>query len=256
MDAYGKFAEIYDSLMEDVPYQDIADVIDQELQSHQVDNKIILDMACGTGTLTAILKQKGYDMIGTDLSPEMLHVAQEKCPDTLFLLQSMEELELYGTVGCICCCLDSINYLTEDGALDHVFHLCNNYLEPNGLLIFDINSEYKFQNILADNIYTFENEKVYYTWENYYMDDEKLCDFYLTFFVREGELYSRFDETHTERCYSKQEITDALEKNGFAVKNIYDGFTQKPAHDESERLFFVCENVDSIQLKYSTEESK
>ncbi len=254
MDAYGKFAQIYDSLMEDVPYHDIADIIDREVKLQKVNNPLILDMACGTGTLTRLLKKKGYDMIGTDLSPEMLYVAQEKCPEALFLQQSMEELELYGTVGSICCCLDSINYLTEDGALDHVFHLCNNYLEPNGLLIFDINSEYKFQNILAENIYTFDNEHVFYTWENDYVEEEKLCDFYLTFFVKEGALYSRFDETHTERCYSENEIRESLQKNGFAVKHVYDGFSQNPAHSKSERLFFVCENVDSIQLKHCAEE--
>lgn len=250
MDAYGKFAEVYDALMEDVPYGEIANLIEQEIKAQGVQNPLVLDLACGTGTLTGLLQKKGFDMIGADSSAEMLFVAQKKHPDILFLNQSMEDFELYGTVGSICCCLDSINYLTEDSALDTVFRLCNNYLEPGGLLLFDINSEYKFSHVLADNIFTFDSGDIFYTWENYYMKEEKLCDFYLTFFVKHGSLYERFDETHTERCYSENEIREALTRNGFAVKKVLDGFTNHPAHKESERLFFVCENVDSIQLKH------
>lgn len=250
MNAYGKFAEVYDALMQDVPYGEIANLIEQEIKAQGVPNPLVLDLACGTGTLTGLLQKKGFDMIGADSSQEMLFVAQKKHPDILFLNQSMEDFELYGTVGSICCCLDSINYLTEDGALDTVFRLCNNYLEPGGLLLFDINSEYKFSHVLADNIFTFDSDDIFYTWENYYMKDEKLCDFYLTFFVKQGSLYERFDETHTERCYSETEIREALARNGFSVKKVLDGFTNHPAHQESERLFLVCENVDSIQLKH------
>jgi len=172
------------------------------------------------------------------------------------LNQSMDVFELYGTVGAICCCLDSVNYLTDDGALDRLFRLCNNYLEPDGLLIFDINSEYKFKHILADNIYSYDTGNIFYSWENFYMEEEKLCDFYLTFFVKNGETYRRFDETHTERCYSQSEVCDALNQNGFSVEKILDGFSEETAHEQSERLLFVCKNIDSIQLKHCTEETK
>lgn len=249
MDAYGKFAAIYDRLMEDVPYETIAAMISCELEQQKIKNNLILDLACGTGTLTRLLRKKGFDMIGADISEEMLIKAQEKNPDVLFLNQPMEEFELYGTVGAIVCCLDSFNYLTEDGALDQVLHLCNNYLEPNGLLMFDINTAFKFENILSNNIYTFDNGDIYYIWENDYSIDEKLCDFYLTFFVKNGQQYDRFDEVHTERCYSDEEICAALERNGFRVKRKYDGFSNMKPNPESERVFYVCENVDSIQLK-------
>lgn len=96
----------------------------------------------------------------------------------------MEDFELYGTVGAIVCCLDSLNYLTEEGALSRVFQLCNNYLEPGGLLMFDMNTEHKFRTVLANNIFTFDNEDIYYTWENDFSEEDKLCDFYLTFFVK------------------------------------------------------------------------
>ncbi len=248
MDTYGKFAALYDRLMEDVPYQEIADKIEREIKRGKQPNNLVLDLACGTGTITKLLSKKGFDLIGADASFEMLNEARKKNPDVLFLHQSMEEFELYGTVGTIVCCLDSINYLTEDGALDRTFHLCNNYLEPSGLLLFDINSEYKFTNILSDNIFTFDNEEIYYVWENHYVQDERLCDFYLTFFEKEGAQYNRFDEVHTQRCYSDKEICDALIRNGFSVKKKYDGFSDHEASTDSERIFYVCENVDSIQL--------
>ena len=249
MDAYGKFASVYDRLMDDVPYKDIARIIDSEIKQSKQSNNMVLDLACGTGTLTALLSKKGYDMIGADNSAEMLFQAQMKNPGVLFLNQSMEAFELYGTVGAIVCCLDSVNYLTEDGALDQLFHLCNNYLEPDGLLMFDVNSEFKFAHTLADNIYTFDNEEIYYVWENDYSDQERLCDFYLTFFLRHGDVYERFDEVHTERCYSDAEICDALCRNGFSVLKKLDGFSDRPAKKESERIFYICKNIDPIQLK-------
>ncbi len=251
MDAYSKFAQVYDELMEDVPYEEIADIVDSKIKKYGVKNNIVLDLACGTGTLTKKLSQKGYEMIGADSSPEMLQQAQEKNPDVLFLNQPMEDFELYGTVGAIVCTLDSVNYLLDDESLFEMFRLCNNYLEPDGLLIFDVNTEYKFKNTLADNIFTFDSEKIFYTWENNYVEEEKLCDFYLTFFVKEEDCYFRFDEVHTERAYSDEEILKALKTNGFSVVEKLDDFTDEKAKDSSERVMYVCKNIDSIQAKHS-----
>ncbi len=251
MEAYSKFAEIYDVLMEDVPYSKIADLVDAKIKKYNIKNNIVLDLACGTGTLTKKLAEKGYEMIGADASAEMLQMAQEKNPGTLFLNQPMEDFELYGTVGAIVCSLDSVNYLLDDESLYKTFRLCNNYLEPHGLLIFDINTEYKFKNVLADNIFTFDNEEIFYAWENNYVEEEKLCDFYLTFFVKERERYSRFDEVHTERAYSDDEITKALESNGFCIVEKLNDFTGNPANECSERVMYVCKNIDSIQAKNS-----
>jgi len=250
MDAYSKFAEIYDDLMDDVPYKKIAEIVDRKIKKYEIKNNIVLDLACGTGTLTKELSRRGYEMIGADISAEMLQKAQEKNPDTLFLNQPMEDFELYGTVGAIVCSLDSINYLLDDESLYETFRLCNNYLEPDGLLIFDINTEYKFKNVLSENIFTFDSENIFYTWENNYIDEEKLCDFYLTFFVKDGEQYTRFDESHTERAYSDEEIEKALTVNGFSVVEKLDDFTDTPATDKSERVMYVCKNIDSIQAKH------
>jgi len=250
MDAYSKFAQVYDSLMDDVPYKKIAEIIDSKIKKHDIKNKIVLDLACGTGTLTKELSKKGYELIGADLSYDMLERAKEKNPDVLFLNQSMDDFELYGTVGTIICSLDSVNYLLEDKSLYKMFKLCNNYLEPDGLLIFDINSEYKFKNILANNVYTFDNDEIFYVWENDYIEEENLCDFYLTFFVKESEVYTRFDEVHTERMYTDDEIVKALTENGFKILEKLDDFTENPATKTSERVMYVCKNFDSIQAKY------
>lgn len=251
MDTYGRFAKIYDRLMKDVPYEDIAKIVDKKIKKHKIKNNIILDLACGTGTLTKALADKGYEMIGTDASFDMLQVAKEKNPDVLFLNQSMEDFELYGTVGAIVCSLDSINYLLDDDSLYNTFKLCNNYLEPDGLLIFDINTEYKFKNILSDNIYTYDSDDIFYVWENNFSQEEKLCDFYLTFFVKDGNNYSRFDEVHTERAYSEREIEKALAYNGFEVVEKLDDFTDKKSIKTSERITYICKNIDSIQTKHT-----
>ena len=250
MDAYSKFAEVYDSLMDDVPYEKIADIIDSKIKKHNIKNKIIFDLACGTGTLTKELLKKGYELIGADISYDMLEKAQEKNPDVLFLNQSMDDFELYGTVGVIVCCLDSVNYLLDDESLHKMFKLCNNYLEPDGLLIFDINTEYKFKNILADNIYTYDDEKIFYVWENNFIEEEKVCDFYLTFFVKKNDVYTRFDEVHTERMYTDDEIVKALTENGFKILEKLDDFTDNSATKNSERVMYVCKNIDSIQAKH------
>lgn len=250
MDEYTKFAKIYDILMEDVPYNKIADIVDKKIKKYGTKNNIILDLACGTGTLTKALSSKGYELIGADISYDMLQVAKEKNPDVLFLNQSMDDFELYGTVGAIVCSLDSVNYLLEKESLFNMLHLCNNYLEPGGLLIFDINTEYKFKNILSDNIYTYDNDEIFYVWENHFISDEALCDFYLTFFVKNGENYERFDEIHTERMYKNAEIAKALTANGFEIIEKLDDFTDKPANDMSERVLYVCKNIDSIQAKH------
>ncbi len=250
MDAYSKFAEVYDELMSDVPYKKIAEIIDSKIKKYNIENNIILDLACGTGTLTNELSKKGYEMIGADLSYDMLQIAQEKNPDVLFLNQSMDEFELYGTVGTIVCCLDSVNYLLDEKRLNKMFKLCNNYLDPDGLLIFDINTEYKFKNILADNIYTYDNDDIFYVWENDFCEEKKLCDFYLTFFVKENGCYKRFDEVHTEKMYTDDEMVKALTVNGFKVLEKLNDFTDEIATDESVRVIYVCKNIDSIQAKH------
>ena len=241
--SYGKFAELYDELTFDVEYKRYADFIEWLIKEHNIKPELVFDLACGTGTMANELSERGYDLIAADASAEMLGCAIKKygTDKILFLNQPMQEFELYGTVDVIICMLDSINYLTEPEDLFETFALCNNYLNDGGLLIFDVNSEYKFKNILADNVYTYEKDDIFYVWENDFCEEEKLCDFYLTFFRRdESGFYERIDEHHTERCYTDDEITDALEENGFEISGKFDDYTKNEAKNESERILYCA----------------
>lgn len=237
---YMDFAKIYDRLIcEDIDYGAIADFVQKCFDKMGVKPELMLDLACGTGTLTSIFAERGYDMIGADLSVEMLSVAREKNADILFLCQDMRELELYGTVDAAVCMTDSLNYITEYEDLCRVFKLVKNYLNPDAPFIFDMNSHYKLSEIISDNIFTYDNDEVYYTWENEYDEQCRCADFYLTFFIKENELYRRFDEHHTQKAYTSDEVVQALREAGFSQISIYDGYSFSEAREDSERLVYA-----------------
>ena len=171
----------------------------------------------------------------------MLDVAMQKSmgKNILYLNQDMRSFELYGTVDVIICLLDSFNYITDIKDLEHIFALCKNYLNPDGLLIFDINTKYKFENVLSDNTFTYDSDEVFYVWENNYDRETKLCEFFLTFFVEDDGKYERIDEYHLERCYEDNEIENALKNAGFDnVKRYGDMTLEMPKNDE-ERVFYL-----------------
>lgn len=241
MSCYTDFAYIYDMLTEDVEYQKRADYLELLFKKYLKDKPVLIaDIGCGTGTMCSILSDRGYDMIGIDSSASMLNVAREKSEgkDILYLLQSMTEFELYGTVDVCLSLLDSVNYLTDDDDFDRLIKLVKNYLNPGGLFIFDINTPYKFENILADNIYTYENEKVFYTWENSF--DGKICEFYLNFFVEnENGTYNRITEQHFERCYQIEELVDIIKNNGMTVVSVFGDLSEKMYKNSDERVYFI-----------------
>ena len=228
-------------LTEDVEYQKRADYLELLFKKYLKDKPVLIaDIGCGTGTMCSILSDRGYDMIGIDSSASMLNVAREKSEgkDILYLLQSMTEFELYGTVDVCLSLLDSVNYLTDDDDFDRLIKLVKNYLNPGGLFIFDINTPYKFENILADNIYTYENEKVFYTWENSF--DGKICEFYLNFFVEnENGTYNRITEQHFERCYQIEELVDIIKNNGMTVVSVFGDLSEKMYKNSDERVYFI-----------------
>ena len=182
MSEYINFAYIYDELTSDIGYEKIADFI-EEIFKRYLNRKpeLVADLACGTGTMCNIMFDRGYDMIGIDLSPDMLNVAKKKSEgkNILYLNQDISQFELYGTVDVFLCLLDSLNYITDIKMLDELFWRIDNYLNPGGIFIFDVNSPYKFNNILSDNIYTYDSENAYYTWENEFDSETNLCNFYL-----------------------------------------------------------------------------
>lgn len=242
MESYHEFAQIYDKLIyEDIDYTKMADYIESCFKKLGTKPSLVLDLACGTGTLTDIMSKRGYDMIGVDVSCDMLNIAKSKNEDILYLCQDMRQFELYGTVDSVLCMTDSLNYILDYDDLVKVFKLVKNYLNPHAPFIFDMNSHYKLSQIIKDNTFTYDSEFVSYVWENEYDEEENICDFYLTFFVsKDGENYRRFDEAHTERAYTEDEVKRALYEAGFENVSVYDGYSFDNAHTKSERLVYTA----------------
>ena len=247
-DGYSAIAEVYDKLNKDIDYAAWADMIEECFARFGNQKpEIVLDLACGTGRMTRELAARGYDMIGIDGSYDMLGEAYSSGTEgILYLCQDMREFELYGTVGATVCCLDSLNYLLENKDLDKTFSLVHNYSDPDALFIFDMNTPYKFKNVYGDNAYILEDERedgsaIFCGWQNFYDKETKICDFYLSVFEENGEGgYDRSDEHQRERCYEKKEIKGALERCGFELLGVFDGFDFREATDGAERWYFVA----------------
>ncbi len=241
---YTVFAEVYDTLTENVEYERRCDYICSILKKYNSSPEIVLDLGCGTGSITTLLAKKGYNMIGVDLSAEMLDVAHRKALeenlDILYVNQPMEDFELYGSVGLVTCLLDSLNYLTEEEQIFNTFKLVHNYLDPSGLFIFDINTKYKLKNVLAGNTFCGEGENVFYSWETTYDPEEEICEYYLNFFIKEGEKYIRKEEAHYQRAYSVSFFKKILKKCGFELLDVFDDLSFNPISKNSEKVFFVA----------------
>ena len=250
-EAYHAISAFYDRVNADIDYSAWADYIEENFSRHLPHKpELLLDLACGTGSMTLTLAARGYDMIGVDGSAEMLNIAMDRAraanhPEILWLLQDMREFELYGTVGAVTCCLDSINYLTEDGDLEACFATVHNYLDPDGLFFFDVNTPYKFEHIYGDNSYIFDEETssglIYCGWQNYYDPETRLCDFDLTVFIEDEDgRYRREDESHTERCYSLDKLTAALKATGFELIAVHGGIDFSAPAEEGERWYIIA----------------
>jgi SAM-dependent methyltransferase len=243
---YEGLAQYYDALTFDVDYAGMAAFVHEKWQKYFPGARLCLDLACGAGNLTRRLSEKGYDMIGADASADMLAAAQNRNGKggerILYINQPMTAFELYGTVDAAVCSLDGVNYLTADGELEKLFALLKNYLNPGGVFIFDVNSEYKFRNTLAGATFVYDDGKIFYTWENALEGKIRLCRFDLTFFVKEKNAWRRFDETHTERMYSEAEIEAVIKKSGFSLLEKTDGYSENPAHNASERIVYVVKS--------------
>ena len=241
MNCYNDFAYIYDALTYDVDYDEFLQFIKKIFKLNNLKPELVLELACGTGNFTKKLSEEGCDVIALDNSEQMLDVARQKCENVLFLNQDMTEFELYGTVDAIVCVLDGVNYITDKRKLQKMFKLCHNYLNFGGMLIFDINSEYKLKNIIGNNTFVSDTDDIFYTWENELVKDK--VNFYLTFFVKENEKYLRFDEMHTERIYKENELKDMLKKADFEISGVYSDFDVKKPTKRSERLFICAKKI-------------
>ena len=246
MEAYTSFAEVYDTFMDNVPYEEWAEYLAELLQEYDIEDGLVLDLGCGTGSLTEILATKGYDMIGADGSAEMLGIAMEKKAqsghDILYLLQDMREFELYGTVRAVVSVCDCVNYITDEKELEQVFRLVNNYLDPEGIFIFDFNTEYKYKEILGEQTIAEDREDCSFIWDNYYYEDESMNEYELTLFIREQDsnLYRKYQEMHYQKAYTLDAMRELVEWSGLEFVTAYDAYTRKAPTETSERVCVVA----------------
>ena len=255
VEAYTSFAAVYDTFMDNVPYEEWGEYIHGMLCKYGVEDGIVLDLGCGTGTMTEILAGYGYDMIGVDNSEDMLELAMEKRiesgHDILYLLQDMREFELYGTVRAVVSVCDSVNYVTEPGELEEVFRLVNNYLDPRGIFLFDFNTDYKYREIMGDCTIAEDRGECSFIWDNYYYENEQINEYDLTLFIQEKnpdetqsdqmpQLYRKYKETHYQRGYTLKEIQVLLEKAGLVFEAAYDVDSKEEPSDTSERICVIA----------------
>ena len=281
MEAYTDFAEVYDTFMGDVPYEEWADFLASLIEAYGVsrpvrepgevqeleeapefeetqeelevteedalisERNLVLDLGCGTGTITELLYEKGYDMIGVDSSEEMLQIAMDKKfetqSDILYLCQDMRELDLYSTVGTVVSVCDSLNYLLMDEDVIETFRLVNNYLFPGGIFIFDFNTIYKYEEVIGDTTIAENREDCSFIWENFYSCEDHINEYDVTVFERqEDDLYRKFTETHYQRGYSLDEMKAFLEKAGLTFVTAVDEKTHEAPTETSERIYVIA----------------
>lgn len=245
MDAYTSFAAVYDTFMDNVPYEEWAAYYIELLKEYGVCDGIVLDLGCGTGSMTECLATAGYDMIGVDNAEDMLELAMDKRAvsgnDILYLLQDMREFELYGTVRAVVSVCDSVNYITEPAELLEVFRLVNTYLDPKGVFLFDFNTVYKYKELLGERTIAEDREECSFIWDNYYDEEDRINEYALSLFIREDSgMYRKYQETHFQRAYELAEMKKLVEQAGLEFITAYDAFTRKEPTDTSERICVVA----------------
>lgn len=245
MEAYEDFADVYDTFMDETPYQEWSEFVTQTLAQEGIKDGLVLDLGCGTGTMTELLTDAGYEMIGVDMSDRMLDIAMQKKEqsgkDILYLQQDMREFELYGTVRAVVCLCDSLNYLLETEELAETFRLVNNYLDPKGLFLFDFNTVYKYETVIGDTTIAENRDDCSFIWENYYDPEEEINEYDLTVFVqKEDDLFRKFSETHLQRGYTLPVIKKLVEESGMIFEWAMDADTHEAVTEESERIYVLA----------------
>ena len=242
--SYDDFSRFYDLLTDNVEYEKRADYFCRLLSMCGINEGILLDLGCGTGSMSLAMAERGFDVIGVDSSVGMLNAAQQKMfasgKQMLLLNQSMEEIDLYGTVDCAICVLDGINHLNSENAVKAAFQKVSLFMNKGGAFAFDVNTLYKHKFVLADNAFVYEPEGVYCVWQNSFNETDGSVDISLDFFEEEDGVYYRSGESFTEKAYDLNDIKAWLEESGFEVIGIYDDLTLDAVKDNSERAVFLA----------------
>ena len=252
--SYSDFAYVYDELMDATPYEEWCERICKLIEKYGVskpernakdvldsEKNLVVDLGCGTGTLTEMLYQKGYDMIGIDNSESMLGIAMDKKAkngmEILYLCQDMREMELFSTIGTVISVCDSVNYILEEDELLQVFKLVNNYLFPGGIFIFDFNTDYKYREVIGDTTIAENREDCSFIWENYYDEETEINEYDLTIFAKEPDgRFKRFQEVHFQRGYTVETMVELLKRAGMTILEMTDADTEGEVTEVSERI--------------------
>ena len=242
------FARHYDTLTANVNYPTRARYFSKLIRRHTGKKaKLLLDLACGTGSLSWQFARQGYEVIGVDASPDMLSQAAQKAEvfsgvrPPLFLCQRMEKLDLYGTVDACVCALDSINHLPSPQALSEVFDRVGLFLRPAGVFVFDVNTRYKHERILADNTFVYETDQTICLWRNTYLSKNAVVEVSLDFFTPCGQgLYARTGQRFHQRIFTHRQLRTALSAAGFSLLAVYGEDATRPPKRTDQRLVYLA----------------
>lgn len=246
MEAYSSFAQVYDMFMDNVPYEEWSRYLIGLLKEYGIEDGLVADLGCGTGKITRLLSDAGYDMIGVDNAAEMLEIAREiqedeERDDIWYLLQDMRELELSGEVNAMVSICDSMNYILEEEDLKEVFLRVKEYLQTGGIFIFDMNTLHKYRDMIGETTIAENREEGSFIWDNYFYEDEMVNEYELTLFIREENgLFRKYEETHYQRAYELDMVKRLIEEAGLKFVTAYDAFTREPVNRDSERMYIIA----------------
>lgn len=246
MEAYSSFAQVYDMFMDNVPYEEWSRYLIGLLKGYGIEDGLVADLGCGTGRITRLLSDAGYDMIGVDNAAEMLEIAREiqedeERDDIWYLLQDMRELELSGEVNAMVSICDSMNYILEEEDLKEVFLRVKEYLQTGGIFIFDMNTLHKYRDMIGETTIAENRDEGSFIWDNYFYEDEMVNEYELTLFIREENgLFRKYEETHYQRAYELDTVKRLIEEAGLKFVTAYDAFTKEPVNRDSERMYIIA----------------
>ncbi len=247
MEAYTGFAYVYDEYMDNIPYDEWEEYLVELIKEKGIDkDNTVIDLGCGTGTVTRMLDKEGYNCIGIDLSEDMLSIASDKTYDSgqqiIYSCQDMRDFEVPYETDAFISIGDSMNYITANDDLCDVFKCVKKGLKQGGVFIFDLKTIHFFKDILADNTYAENREDSAFIWDNYYDEESSNNEYELAVFVRnEDGTFDRFEEEHYQHGFTLEEVSDAVKKAGLKIRNVYDAFSHNAPDDNSERLYYIIE---------------
>lgn len=247
MKSYTSFASYYDALTENIPYLKRGEYFNSILKMNGISDGILVDLACGTGSLSEVMADFSYEVIGVDSSAEMLSIAMNKRyesgHDILYLNQKMQALDLYGTIDVCICALDSINHITSPNKVQTVFNKVSMFLNPAGIFIFDVNTQFKHNKILSDNTFIYDLDEVYCVWQNSPCHND-IIDISLDLFCKNSDgSYQKQSESFSERAYSHEQILSFIKKADLSLVAYYQDDSFEPPAPDCQRVVYVAKSM-------------